>query len=403
MRLQSPGRRPPRIGALILKISATVFLAACVGCITLLIAGACAHATPRMPTEQEKVDLAQWWRDYQKNFIAADGRVVRPGNRDDTVSEGQAYALLYAALLDDRQTFDRVRDWTRKNLSRKEKFGDHLLAWHWREGAVLDWNSASDANLDYALALLLAYRRWKEDALKDEALVVAHDVLAKETQKTAIGELLLPGTWGAQEDGGCIVNPSYFSPATFRMLHQATGDERWRKLREVSYTLWAEAGRQMGEAPGIGLPPDWCELSPDGYISAAKGRSAGFGWEAMRVPMRAGLDTLLTGERRGRRYLQQSIVHFFRQDFRRARPHAAAAYAHWGAPADPSESLAMSAMALFAFQSAAMQPPFALSYSFERQRRDKRFARDYYAQSMLFYPLAWRAGVFASLAKLNAD
>ena len=113
----------------------------------------------------------------------------------------------------------------------------------------------------------------------------------------------------------------------------------------------------------------------------------------MRVPMRAVLDVLLTPAPEGRRYLRNNIVGFFRKDFRRDRPHAAAVYSYWGAPADSSESLAMSAMALFAFQAAGVQPPFALSYSFDRQRRDKQCAGDYYAQSLLFYPLAYRAGV----------
>ena len=361
--------------------------------VMLVFTGACARATVRAATAEDKTDLAQWWRDYKQLFIAPDGRVMRPQNGNDTVSEGQAYALIYCALLDDRATFDRVRVWTQKNLSRLEKHGDRLLAWRWADGKVADWNSASDANLDYALALLLGSRRWREEQLREEAVAVAADVLKHETHKNALGPILLPGTWGVQEDGACVVNPSYFSPAVFRMLHKLTDDIRWQRLAEMSYTVWQKSGRQLGKTRGIGLPPDWCLLQPDGAACAAKGRSTKFGWDAARVPMRAGMDVLLTSAPGGRGYLRKNIVSFFRKDFRRDCPHAAAAYAYWGAPADSSESLAMSAMALFAFQAAGVQPPFALSYSFDRQRRDKLFTNDYYAQSLLFYPLVYRAGV----------
>ena len=381
------------IGGLLLKTSLAAVTAVVVGSVALLFTGACARAVAHPVTAEDRAALAQWWRDYKECFVAEEGRVVRRQNGNDTVSEGQAYALVYCALLDDRATFDRVHAWTRSHLSRRTKFDDSLLAWHWADGEVVDWNSASDANLDYVLALLLGHRRWGEEGLKAEALAVAGDVLAQETHRSTFGLVLLPGAWGAEEDGSCVVNPSYFSPGVFRLLHKATGDERWQGLAAVSYTVWETAGRSVGKVRGIGLPPDWCRLEADGSVAAAKGRSVKFGWEAVRVPMRAGLDALLTDAPESRRYLRRNLVDFFVKDFRRDRPHAAAVYAYWGGPADASESLAMSAMALFAFQSAGVQEPFTLSYSFERQRRDQRFARDYYAQSLLFYPLAYRAGV----------
>lgn len=53
---------------------------------------------------QEKLDaiLAASWQFYKSHFIQADGRVVRPDNQNDTVSEGQAYALLRAVWSNDQ-------------------------------------------------------------------------------------------------------------------------------------------------------------------------------------------------------------------------------------------------------------------------------------------------------------
>ena len=84
------------------------------------------------------------------------------------------------------------------------------------------------------------------------------------------------------------------------------------------------------------------------------------------------------------------------KEFEKGREHPAAVYSLWGAPADPSPSLAMTAMALFAFQAAGEPPPDALVTAFDSQRHAEPFARDYYAQSLAFWPLAYRAGLFTN-------
>src|SRR5207237_725785 len=48
---------------------------------------------------------------FMRRYVDADGRVVRRDQGGDTVSEGQAYAMLLAVALDDRARFDRVWDW----------------------------------------------------------------------------------------------------------------------------------------------------------------------------------------------------------------------------------------------------------------------------------------------------
>ena len=71
------------------------------------------------------------WESYRRHFISPEGRVVVPQRGGGTISEAQAYALLRAVWSGDSDTFARVYGWTRKNLSRCEKYGDCLLAWHW--------------------------------------------------------------------------------------------------------------------------------------------------------------------------------------------------------------------------------------------------------------------------------
>ena len=148
------------------------------------------------------------WVSYRQHFISPDGRVVLTEQGDGTISEAQAYALLRALWAGDEETFARVVTWTRANLSREREKGDHLLAWQWGKKpdgswGVLDWNSASDADLDYALALLLASRQgWRPPSGSPDYLaqarLVAQDILDKEVVEVpGVGLYLAPGNWRA--------------------------------------------------------------------------------------------------------------------------------------------------------------------------------------------------------------
>jgi len=154
--------------------------------VTALMVGACGGAAPdRLPWV-----LQASWTSYCQHFISPEGRVVMQERQGGTISEAQAYALLRALWADDQETFVRVYRWTRTHLSREKSHGDHLLAWLWGKKpdgswGILDANTASDADLDYALALWLAARRgWQAPPpLPDyltEARQVAQDILAKE-------------------------------------------------------------------------------------------------------------------------------------------------------------------------------------------------------------------------------
>ena len=92
--------------------------------------------TIKIATAASRVDhpfFETTWQRYRDRFIQADGRVIDWENDDQrTTSEGQAYAMLRALLIDDRETFDRVLNWGEQNLARRDDDGvliDHLWAW----------------------------------------------------------------------------------------------------------------------------------------------------------------------------------------------------------------------------------------------------------------------------------
>ena len=126
-------------------------------------------------------------RGFLDSYVDDDGRVVRHDQGGDTVSEGQAYALLVAAAIGDRKTFTDVWAWTTAHLRRP----NGLLSWRWADGAVVDPSSAADADLDAARALVVAGRVFAAPGLVAEGGALAQAVLDLETVQTGAGRVLV--------------------------------------------------------------------------------------------------------------------------------------------------------------------------------------------------------------------
>ena len=255
----------------------------------------------RIKTTDLSIDIvSKTWQSYKKFFISNEGRVKR--NKDgDTVSEGQAYAMLRAVWMNDKKTFDLCYEWTENNLSRKTKFSDHLLAWKWKNESVQDWMPASDADIDYALSLIFADRLWgKTDQTANtkyaaKAKQILNDILEKMTYQTNTGRLYLsPWILSAEERTAknFPVNPSYYSPAHFRIFHQFTNDKRWKNLQDTTYFILESLSESFEGQKGIGLIPDWCKVDQQDSLSSMEGKSNISGWESVRIPIRVYMDYL---------------------------------------------------------------------------------------------------------------
>jgi endo-1,4-beta-D-glucanase Y len=395
--LRLPGERgrlkagPPRPG--VLGLALAVWLAA--GC----------QAAP--PADLNQV-LEHTWQSYRQSFISPAGRVVIPEQERSTISEAQAYALLRAVWAGDETTFVLVRAWTRQHLSRAERTGDHLLSWSWGrrpDGSLglKDANTAADADVDYALALLLAARRnWRAPpgtpAYQEEARQLLADILAQEVVSLPDGQLLLtPGNW--HEAGPpYLVNPSYFSPAAYQLFARFLPDPRWGSLRQSAYRLLTALSLGLGGHPGVGLFPDWCQVDQEGRVAPAPGRESRFGWEAVRLPFRVALDGLWFGDPRASRLLKERFLPFFHREWQ-AKGRLAAVYNYDGTPAVAYESPVLYAGVLAAAL-AAGERDFAgqlaqkiLTFYHEREGRAFFVAPDnYYANNWAWLGLALYAG-----------
>jgi endoglucanase len=375
--------------------------------LALILAPGCSQEAKVTPTEVDRV-LQASWQSYRRLFIAPEGRVVIPERSGGSISEGQAYALLRAVWAGDEDTFRQVYSWTRANLSRRSGPGDALLAWRWgrdQDGVwrVLDGNTATDGNLDYALALALAARQgWQpgpeQPGYDEEARGVMEGVLALETVRLPAGEILLtPGNWHETRPP-YLVNPSYFSPAAYRIFAKIQPQPAWLRLGDSAYALLARLAQGLGPQKGVGLFPDWCQVDDQGEPQPAPGRETHFGWEAVRVPWRLALDSLWFQEERATRLLKQHFLPFVKKEWQ-ARGRLMALYSYGGEPLAGYESPVLYAGVLAAAL-AAGDIPFAremaekvLSFYQEEGGEAYFVSRDnYYANNWAWLGLALYAG-----------
>jgi endo-1,4-beta-D-glucanase Y len=215
---------------------------------------------------------------FLHRYVDADGRVVRIDQGGDTVSEGQAYALLLDVATDRRAQFATVWNWSKANLMQP----DGLLAYHWQAGRVVDRDPASDADLDIARALVLAGSRWHDRTFGSEGRTYAQAILTNETM-TLDGRLwLVAGPWARTSP--YYLDPSYFDPGSFALLGSATHDPSWSRLAASSAVAVAE-----DTAGGTRLPSDWATVSTSGQVQSSAPPTGGatvYGYDAFRTLVR---------------------------------------------------------------------------------------------------------------------
>jgi endoglucanase len=218
---------------------------------------------------------------FLARYALSTGRIDRIDQGGDTVSAGQAYGMLMSVALGDRPRFALIWRWTWTHLKR----GDGLLASHWRQGRVIDRQSASDADLDTARALILASQRFHLRAYRQAGLAIARAILAHETERLGNSLVLLAGSWARKP---AIVDPGYWAPRTFELLRAAAHDRRFARLERGAVSLTRAL---TANAPH--LPPDWATVSAGGVPKPIAGppgplreSTPSYSLDAARLPIR---------------------------------------------------------------------------------------------------------------------
>lgn len=228
------------------------------------------------------------WSAFKEDFLQPDGRVIDYSAAAHSTSEGQAYALFFALVANDRAAFHQILTWTESNLAAGD-FASRLMAWQWGKRVdgtwgVMDGNSASDADVWLAYTLYQAGQLWQDPALRQSA-----DQLRARIERDlvvpvqGVGLVLLPGTQGFELDaGGWQLNPSYLPLSALKGLAHESPDGPWQQLTRSTLTLFDAVTPHH-------LVPDWVAVRPgQGFLlDASVGHSGSY--DAIRVYLWAGM------------------------------------------------------------------------------------------------------------------
>jgi endo-1,4-beta-D-glucanase Y len=222
------------------------------------------------------------WEKYSARYLDDQGRVIDHTSSDRSTTEGEAYAMFFALVTNDRPRFEKLLNWTESNLAQ----GDltlHLPAWSWGQAAnkswgVLDSNSAADADLWMAYSLCEAGRLWHVDRYSKLGTVLAARIAQQEVVSVpSVGTVLLPGSQGFHPSPTTwYVNPSYLPPFLLEYFAHANPQSPWGAVlaslpaavesRGGFAMDWmavkADAGLQPSPPPGVAAALKEGETAP---------------------------------------------------------------------------------------------------------------------------------------------
>lgn len=241
------------------------------------------------PADRSRDFLRESWDAYKRIYIRTEGNVVDPDRGGgETTSEGQGYAMLRAAWMHDEQSFVRTFDWTEQHLRRS----DGLYSWLWTPaagGKVADVNTASDADQEIALALVIGSRVFGDHKLLDRGRQLLRAIREHERVDMDGGWFPAAGNWAVAER---IVNLSYFVPYAYPYFARADPDGRWDSVTETGYRLIINTL----ERPSARLIPDFMTVTPKAEpapLPEGSRLSRDFSSDAMRIYWRVAVDCRL--------------------------------------------------------------------------------------------------------------
>lgn len=266
-----------------------------------------------------KVVLSEAWNRYKQTFLRSYGQVVDLDTQV-TTSEGQSYAMLQAVWMNDKDTFNGVWLWTKHHF--QNRLDDKLFSWKWEGDALADPANASDADQDIALALLFGYRMFGNEDYLMEAKAIIQDIWRQEVREINGRLYLLPMNYGsAMQPDGLLFNPSYLSPAWYRIFQEVDPEHDWNRLATDSYTILNNIARTSRNMP---LPSNWYIVNENTGRLTYAFRPFGvyaseFSYDAFRILWRVAMDWEWFGTESAQSYLKQMsapLVTLYKKDGR---------------------------------------------------------------------------------------
>ena len=210
-------------------------------------------------------------------YDANQGWILAPEGTCSTTSEAIAYGMLIAVYMDNGQNgakdmFDKLYETWKAN-------GGNGAGMNWRFGCDGGTGSASDADFDAALALIMASKQWDNDSYLNDAKALLDWIFTNDIDGTKIK---------SGNERNYAFNPSYATLANFRVFDALGGSHDWNGV-----ATWAASEIKACQNQSTGLVPDWCTWDshqPTRPDSSVQLNYIGFFDEAVRTPWRIAWD-----------------------------------------------------------------------------------------------------------------
>lgn len=263
--------------------------------------GSAGNLTGTMPTNVSAADFTggydAWKAAYVRSCGARGSYVANPQDGNSAYSEGIGYGMMLAVAAGDRTLFDALWTYYQANVD-----GNGLM--HWRIagcGGPSGMNSATDGDIDTAMALIQASCKWGSSYAQP-----ARDLIGKIKAREIVVQnglqVVKPGD--AFNDATCV-NPSYMAPGFFRAFGRFTSDAAfWDKVATDSYTII----NRLAHAT-TGLVPNWGHTdgsAPHGECNRPDARL--YSYDAARTPWRIATDYRFWGTEAARTLLTKHVA-----------------------------------------------------------------------------------------------
>ncbi len=232
------------------------------------------------------------WKSAYIENCGTDKARVRFDNTSETVSEGIAYGMLLAAYAADKDLFNRL--WA---YYKQHRNGNGVM--HWKISGcnnVLGQNGATDAELDAAMALIVANYQWPNTTSPHNYKTDAVGLI------NAIKNYEINASDYTFENGDAwkpnCRNPSYQAPAYARVFKIFMADNGqannvyWDNVVQKTENLLINNAHATS-----GLSTNWCTPAgpPSGSCSGSGTAPDKFGYDACRAPWRQATDYIWYG------------------------------------------------------------------------------------------------------------
>ena len=267
-------------------------------------------------------DLSLYEADGQRSvyYETADGMafIMDTGN-NDVRTEGMSYGMMISVQLNHREQFDKLWNWSKKHMAYgADTPWDGYFCWQCdTNGKHIGQSNASDGELYFVTALLLASERWNAPEYAEQANAILDKIMNKDGEKTGVYNLFNKDnyliTFVPDKGGHYFTDPSYMLPAFL---------DKWAKSVKNNRAFWqkaAKAARQHlidSAHPETGVYPDYSEYNGKPYRWPHAGYDTSiYMWDALRCPMNVGMDYYLCGKDKKRQeQVMRNWLTFIKKD-----------------------------------------------------------------------------------------